>query len=101
MSPSAGSPVEDLDTGGLPLKRARIPGGPLQMLAVDPGRRADLLALDQQAQPGLARMVAPAHKEIEELALDQERRRGERALRPVSVKVRVDKAMPEIARDRH
>ena len=72
----AGRLVDDLQPGRLALELAHVEAVLPHVIVVVAGRRAHDFAVDEQIDARLARMIAAADPEADELALDRERLAG-------------------------
>ena len=93
VSPASAGPIDDLDAGLLAGQFADVPCAPVEPLVVVAGRCANDLAINEQIDACLAFVGPSANEEVEELALDLEGRRGERAGRGIAIQVGVDQAL--------
>ena len=93
MSPVARVLIDDLDACGLALQVADIPAGPFHRVGALAGRRADDLSVNLQIDAGLVGMIASADQEIQVVALDRERGRGQLALSGVAAGPGIDQPL--------
>ena len=93
--------IDDFDPGRFSGQIAHVPGLPIEMLAIGAGGRANRLAVDEQVNAGLARMIAAAEQEIDIAAFDPKVARGERADRAIPFEKAVDQSVPRKAAHLH
>ena len=106
VAPAAGLLVHDLDHGLLAGPGRDVPRVPFQSLGaarlvVGAGGGVDHLAIHQQVDAGAAGMHAAADQEVEVLAFDLQRRRGECAGRAVALEEAVDQPLAFEPADLH
>ena len=94
VTPCAGGVVHDPDNGGLARQVRDIPGRGHKRLAVGSGGGADGFAVNEQVDGALFGHLASPDQEVDELALDPEFRRGERARRVIAAVKGVHESQP-------